>query len=106
MAPPNPLAAQEIGSYSEPGVLLTTLQSIATRAHQAARQCGFDRREVSSLARQIRRVRREVEGRFGEEIGRWLENLQERVDGLHPRVPGYCCEVAMSYQLGSEQTVG
>ena len=105
MAPPNLLATQEIGSYSEPGVLLTTLQTIASRAHQAARECGFDRREVSSLARQIRRVRGEVEGRFGEEINRWLENLQARVDGLHAREPGYCCDAPVRGSRRVEKTV-
>ena len=68
------------GALADLGRTHATLRALAARVHRATRAPGGTPRELRTLSRQIDLLRGECGFRASDDLGRWLENLQRRVD--------------------------
>jgi len=64
------------------GRVHATLRSLAGRVHQADRLDRPEPHELHALSRQIRQYRKLVRDQLGDDLRRWLENLQRRAEEI------------------------
>ena len=80
MATTKPTKPEPAGVLADPGLVHSSLRSLAGRTHRATRGGRAEPHELRSLSRQICQFRRLVRDHLGEDVRRWLESLQLRVD--------------------------
>ena len=87
MAPPDQTIPDPAGLLGDLGRVHATLRSLAVNAHRATRIDRAEPQELHALSRQIHQYRRVVRDHLGEDLRRWLENLQRRVEAIHSPAP-------------------